>query len=411
MKKAMLGMLLAILSSSILFSAFSFQSVKAAGTVYINADGSISPPEAPISSLDNITYTLTDNVYDSIVIERSNMVVDGKSYTLQGDGAGNGFTIQDVVNVTILDTKITGCIEGIQLFNSLNIIITNNDIAESSYEGVGIYFSFDNVISGNNITNNQVGIAVYNSSSDLVFHNRFASNTYQAYTEFSITDWDNGYPSGGNYWTDHTGPDNYRGPSQNQPNSDGICDTAYVIDVSNQDNYPLTKLYGGVHDIGIAKFSATKTVITQNYNPNITTKAINYGINSETFNIKVSVNESSVTQTQITLMSRDSVILTFIWNTTDLPKAKYNFTAIASPVPGETDTSDNTRESWIVITVQGDINGDGTVNILDSITMGKSFFATPIAPNWNPNADLNNDNIVNILDAIIVAINFGRTST
>jgi len=59
----------------------------------------------------------------------------------------------------------------------------------------------------------------------------------------SINIWDDGYPSGGNYWSDYTGVDLKSGPSQDQPGSDGIGDTAYVIDANNQDNYPLIYPY------------------------------------------------------------------------------------------------------------------------------------------------------------------------
>jgi hypothetical protein len=54
----------------------------------------------------------------------------------------------------------------------------------------------------------------------------------------------------------------------------------------------------------------------------------------------------------------------------------------------------------------GDVNGDGTVNILDAIIVSNAFLATPGTSNWNPNADINDDNIVNILDAIILANHF-----
>jgi hypothetical protein len=56
-----------------------------------------------------------------------------------------------------------------------------------------------------------------------------------------------------------------------------------------------------------------------------------------------------------------------------------------------------------LLTIPRDVNGDGTVNILDAIALGDSFFATPNSPNWNPNADLNGDNVVDILDATIMA--------
>jgi len=51
--------------------------------------------------------------------------------------------------------------------------------------------------------------------------------------------WDEGYPSGGNYWDDYDGVDNFNGPGQNMSGSDGIGDTLYFIDWNNQDNYPL----------------------------------------------------------------------------------------------------------------------------------------------------------------------------
>ena len=61
------------------------QVVKAdSGSVYIRADGSVDPP-APISTIDNVTYTLTGNIslsgdfyyyMDAIVIERDNIVLN-----------------------------------------------------------------------------------------------------------------------------------------------------------------------------------------------------------------------------------------------------------------------------------------------------------------------------------------------
>jgi len=55
--------------------------------------------------------------------------------------------------------------------------------------------------------------------------------------------WDNGYPSGGNYWSDYVGVDNFRGPHQNITGSDGIGDTNYSIDMDSIDHYPLMEPY------------------------------------------------------------------------------------------------------------------------------------------------------------------------
>ena len=51
--------------------------------------------------------------------------------------------------------------------------------------------------------------------------------------------WDNGYPSGGNYWDVYEGGDYYKGFDQNETGSDGIGDTPYQITTTNVDRYPL----------------------------------------------------------------------------------------------------------------------------------------------------------------------------
>jgi len=54
----------------------------------------------------------------------------------------------------------------------------------------------------------------------------------------------------------------------------------------------------------------------------------------------------------------------------------------------------------------GDINLDGTVNILDAIKLSDSFLLTSTQPGFIAGADLNNDGVVNILDAILLANHF-----
>jgi len=47
--------------------------------------------------------------------------------------------------------------------------------------------------------------------------------------------WDDGYPSGGNYWSDYVGVDLFSGPYQNITGCDGIGDTPILF----RDRYPL----------------------------------------------------------------------------------------------------------------------------------------------------------------------------
>jgi len=444
LRKTVSGVMLMLLLTSMLTSTFNIQSVKAwAGTVYIRADGSIDPPTAPIQR-DRNTYTFTGNIYDSIVVERSNIIIDGNGYTLQGDGTGIGFNLTYMNNVTIKRTNIKGFLKGIELsgshynvisennvtsngwfglllggshnnsitqntianneyaigihwssgnflygnlldgnkfgfgvfgfelshfihdvdtsnrvngkpiyylinqhdmvinssnypqvgflalVNSTNIIvekltltenfqgllmaytkntkiqnssISNNDFGvyliessgnnfcgnnvtnnrnygvwlhfgsfnnsiavndiKGSYSGVVLSSSHENSVAGNNVKNNEVGVYLHYSSYNSVFGNNVTNNTYSFFIDYSFDNmiyhnnfinnlnkphpfqsgctntWDDGYPSGGNYWSDYTDVDLYSGPYQNETGSDGIWDHPYVIDANNTDRYPL----------------------------------------------------------------------------------------------------------------------------------------------------------------------------
>jgi parallel beta-helix repeat protein len=308
------------------------------GTVYIRADGSIDPSDAPISRVED-AYVLTGNISssaDGIVIERSNMTLDGASYAIQGSGGGDyrGIDLSGRRNVTIMNVYIRSFDSGIYLDGSLENKIDKNNITENECgiffwnsiascdynnisrnrivrnSGYGIYgytFSYNtyisneitenwagimldnssnNTISGNtlfnntlyggwfygcsgsNITRNEIalngdcGIRIHGGSAyniisentivqnqqyglwssitiNRIFHNNFFDNANQAYTESTGDVWDDGYPSGGNYWSGYSGSDLMYGLYQNETGSDGIGDTSYIIDGNNRDNYPL----------------------------------------------------------------------------------------------------------------------------------------------------------------------------
>jgi len=225
-RKALSGVMLTLLLICILTLAFNIQPVKAEpGTIYIRADGSIDPPTANITSADNVTYTFTDNINDSIVVERNDIIINGTNHTLQGADNGTGIDLSGRLNVTVKNIEIKSFAQGIYLNESSNNLIIENDV-----------------------TNNQYGIYLENSSGNTIFHNNFKNNTQQVfiYTLGNANVWDDGYPSGGNYWSDYNGTDFYNGPYQNETGSDGIGDTPYVMDANNTDRYPLIYPYGFV---------------------------------------------------------------------------------------------------------------------------------------------------------------------
>jgi parallel beta-helix repeat protein len=133
---------------------FNLRTTRASSTIYINADGSISPPSAPISTIDNITYTFTDNINDQVVVHRNNIIVDGNGSNLQGSGSGTGFSLTNVNNVTIKNTNIKNFMYGIDLAQAANNIITRNNITNNGACGIRLDHSTNNNITENNVTAN-----------------------------------------------------------------------------------------------------------------------------------------------------------------------------------------------------------------------------------------------------------------
>ena len=148
----------------------------------------------------------------------------------------DGIILSDSSNNILSENNITANERfGVDLSVSSNNTIYRNSIMFNNYEGLTLYESFYNAIFGNNIVNNSKGISLYGwplgSSNNSIYHNNFINNTIQTYLyKAGINIWDDGYPSGGNYWSDYVGAD---------ANGDAIGDTPYIIDENNTDRYPL----------------------------------------------------------------------------------------------------------------------------------------------------------------------------
>jgi len=166
---------LVVIVVSICFTAFRIQRVEASGTIYVRANGLVEGTDK-ITSADNITYTFTDNIYDEIVVERSDIIIDGKGHTLQGTGAydTNGINLNESTNVIIKNTTIKNFHYGIYLWSEHGRggnTITGNNITDNA-EGIYLWFSHYNSIVGNNLTNNGWSIDLESSST----HNTIVEN-------------------------------------------------------------------------------------------------------------------------------------------------------------------------------------------------------------------------------------------
>jgi len=304
-KKVVTGMLVTLLILSMLTFVFSVRQVGASGTIYIRADGSVDPPTAPIqrdgdvyfltdniydeivvernsivvdgrgytvegggegtgiylrSYADNVTIRnlQIQNSYYGIDVASSSNIIHRNNITYCSVGifmaevadteitenriAYNDYGIDTntVFNITVSGNNLINNGVGIQLYWASNSIISGNSITNNWSEGVVLGYSSSNIISGNTITNNgEIGIELDYSSDNYIYHNNFIDNPVYIWASNNV--WDDGYPSGGNYWSDYIGSDLFRGANQNETGSDGIGDTPYVIDEYNQDNYPLMR--------------------------------------------------------------------------------------------------------------------------------------------------------------------------
>jgi hypothetical protein len=271
------------------------------GDITINGDGSVTPSSSSIIQ-SGFVYTLTSNINGSITVERSNITLQGNKYTITVPSIfSSGITLNNVSNCTVTNFTIAGGQYGINIYGTRNVI-ANNSISSVNN---GIY-SIDqpsgaitlagssNVISGNNLANDLVGInfvgglptvicsynlisentfadcslalLFYDSSFNVIYHNNFIVNTKSVVDSglgvypqvVSLNSWDNGYPSGGNYWSDyHTKASNAQ-----EIDSSGIGNTPYIVNSNNSDNYPLLKLFINKPTVGNATPSPSPTTLT-----------------------------------------------------------------------------------------------------------------------------------------------------
>jgi len=181
-KNVMLGIILTLLLIGMLTLAFNIQQVKSewTGTVYIRADGSIDPPDAPIITYDNVTYTLTDNITsfeDGIVVERDNIILDGAGCSIMGisEHLYKGIDLSNRVNVTIQNVNIQNFDYGIRLdYSSNNSMIGNNITA--NIEGIFLTYSYNNSVIENNLINNEYGICLADSTCNSISRNDIANS-------------------------------------------------------------------------------------------------------------------------------------------------------------------------------------------------------------------------------------------
>ena len=269
-----------------------FVKAQSFSSIDINSDGSVSPSIASIQQVGDI-YKLTANINDtSLIVLRNNIVLDGQGFNVQGSeiyGSGQAAINLKCTNVTVTDFHISGWPVGVVGVFDNNVIIGNNftnngyDVAiyANNYNVTGNYIASERIVGNNNVISQNVislgdfatGFWISSSSGTIieandvtmtkettffistdngnfkVYHNNFLNIevntggafllifTYPQHNSIVFPPWDNGYHSGGNYWSDYAS----RYPNAAEIDNSGIGNTPYVSSTAPEaiDNYPL----------------------------------------------------------------------------------------------------------------------------------------------------------------------------
>jgi parallel beta-helix repeat protein len=223
------------------------------------------------------------------------------NYEINGSASGYCIAIQSTnVYFTIQNCYLHNAsgpdYKGIDLYGVKNGTITGNVISEN-YRGIFFYQSGYCTVVNNSFTHNIYGLRsfsdwrfrphppipapdiginiteniffdntqygvlidftanIYNTlglppagTHDIIYRNNFINNSIiLPQSAWAIGTWNWEYPIGGNYWTNYTGYDNFSGPNQDIPGSDGIGDTPFsFFDYPFEcvDHYPLMSPFG-----------------------------------------------------------------------------------------------------------------------------------------------------------------------
>jgi peptidylprolyl isomerase len=181
-----------------------------------------------------------ENVSDRVIQEAGQVILVGCS------------------NVTVENLNLTNSTIGVELWKTMNSRVAHNELTGNNLEGIYLGVSNNNTIIGNSVQESTMGVYLQNStgnsivnnivransqgfysgdsSQNFIYHNNIINNTLSSGSYNSLNAWDNGYPDGGNYWSDYVGSDT---------NLDGIGDALYpyIIDANNKDHYPLMGMF------------------------------------------------------------------------------------------------------------------------------------------------------------------------
>jgi len=369
-------------------------------------------------------YQSPDNIIRGNVISNSSgdaIVLNSSNRNVIEENIENGGEIrlyQSHDNVVRGNVISNSSGDAIVLNSSNRNFIEENTLTDN---GGGLYVDGENnTIFQNNIVCNVYGVSI-GKPNNTIYHNNLIDNTNQVQLidgSLGENRWDNGYPSGGNYWSNYTGVDLKSGPYQNVTGSDGIGDTPYVTDENNTDRYPLMEPWSSIEEVaatGITLSAAwayplwTKPIII-----NVTVK--NAGVFNKTFSVTVYYEGSAVligSQGVAGLTGDENRTLTFTWSITGMEPCVFNYSLgryvpytitvnVSSPILGEISVIDGN----VTVRRLGDATNDGHCDGFDYTTLNVAWLLQSGNPYFRPEADFNDDGCIDGFDFTSINVNW-----
>jgi len=213
------------------------------GCNYIDDLSNIGGDGKPILYKHDTTGLMVQNTdaYSEIIFcNVGNSLIDNVTISNPGT-TSNGIIFLRSDNNTIENSNLSNNYYGIFLHQSSGNTTTNNATNSNDENGIRLYASSNNTLTNNAANNNEkYGISLSFSNNNKIYHNNFIDNKTQAWDYAGTGNlFDNGYPDGGNYWSDY----DTAGEGCVDVNNDGFCDNPYIFK-GGEDRYPFMKESG-----------------------------------------------------------------------------------------------------------------------------------------------------------------------
>jgi len=233
--------------------------------IFITSDGSVAGTNNIQRNED--LYVLTGNISGSITVQKSNIIIDGAGFTLQGHG-GTGIDLtnnltqypspNEIRNVTVKNLRIMNFNFSINAHGSSGNTFYYDYIGSTNYDTKSEIVLYWNS-GGNNITHCTImgTIGIELSNGNFITENNLLGGTLLQLVGNETFD--------RNFWSDYL----TKYPNAAEIDSSGIGNTPYKINIyansevteTLQDNHPLMK------PVSIPNFGAPQTSSSQTINP------------------------------------------------------------------------------------------------------------------------------------------------